>query len=228
LRKADEVHLIYRRSPEEMTADKHEVIELIQEASGQTIEQLEISLADRKRLGSIVEMFQRPEQITMEKMIKLEDSISKMLKKDAFERLSGKHEKLAELKVYLMTQPVRILGTDKVSGLECQRMELGPPDESGRRAPVPIEGSEFVIEADTVIFSIGQQIDYSWLGTNSGIQMAKNGQIMINSDTLQTSRSRVYAGGDVARGPVNMIRAIADGQKAAKAIDRLLAGDGRP
>lgn len=228
LRAAEEVHLIYRRSPEEMTADKHEVIELIQEASGQEIEHLEISLADRKRLSRIFEIFQQPKQLTMKEMVEIEADISKLLKRDAFERLSGKHKKLADLKVYLMTQPVRILGTHKVSGVECQRMELGPPDESGRRAPVPIAGSEFVIEADMVIFAIGQQIDYSWLGTNSGIQIAKNGQIIIDFDTMQTSRFRVFAGGDVARGPVNMIQAIADGQRAAKAIDRLLAGDGGP
>jgi len=101
-------------------------------------------------------------------------------------------------------------------------MELSEPDESGRRRPVPVEGSEFTVPMDLVIFAIGQNVESGWLGKDSGVELSKWGEIIVDPKTQKTSRQRVFAGGDAVRGPSSMIDALADGIHAAEAIDELL------
>lgn len=147
--------------------------------------------------------------------------IEERLRSDVFEKFAAgsQHEKLA---LHFLTQPARVLGEQKVTGLECLRMALGEPDASGRRQPLPIPGSEFILHVDTVIFAVGQNVESGWLGQDSGIALKKYGEIIVDESTGQTSRDRVFAGGDAVRGPSSMIEAIADGKRAAEAIDRLL------
>jgi NADPH-dependent glutamate synthase beta subunit-like oxidoreductase len=124
-----------------------------------------------------------------------------------------------------LTNPVRILGNPHVTAVECVRMELGPPDESGRRRPLPIPGSEFVIEADSVIMAIGQVPDLSFIRQEDGIQLTRQGAVAIDPETMATTAPGIYAGGDVAAaGPRIVIQAVADGLRAARAIDDYLQG----
>lgn len=124
-----------------------------------------------------------------------------------------------------LTDPVRILGNPRVTAVECVRMELGPPDESGRRRPLPIPGSEFTIEADSVIMAIGQMPDLSFLREEDSIQLTRQGTILIDPETMATTAPGIFAGGDVAAaGPRIIIQAVADGLRAARAIDDYLQG----
>lgn len=118
-----------------------------------------------------------------------------------------------------LTNPKRILGKDgKMTGLECLRMELGEPDESGRRRPIPIEGSEFVIEADMMIQAISQRPDISWLDEDSKFKTTRWQTFEVDPDTFETSVPGVFAAGDDVTGPATIVEAIADARKAAKAI----------
>lgn len=111
--------------------------------------------------------------------------------------------------------PQRILATHgRVSGLECLRAKLGDPDADGRRRPVPIEGRTFVVPASTIILAIGQQADTGFLDKSTIIARDSDGGIDVQ-ETGETSLSRVYAGGDITRGPAIIIAACADGRKAA-------------
>ena len=124
-----------------------------------------------------------------------------------------------------LTNPVRILGNPHVAAVECIRMELAPPDESGRRRPLPIPGSEFVIEADSVIMAIGLTPDLSFLREEDGVQLSRRGNIDIDLKTMATIAPGIFAGGDVAAaGPRIIIQAVADGLRAARAIDDYLQG----
>jgi NADPH-dependent glutamate synthase beta subunit-like oxidoreductase len=124
-----------------------------------------------------------------------------------------------------LTNPVRILGENgRVRGVECVRMRLGEPDASGRRRPIPIEGSEFTLEADTVIMAIGQTPDLSFIQESDGIEVTRQGWIAVDSQSLATTAPGVFAGGDAAFGPRIVIEAIADGQRAARSIDEYLRG----
>ena len=124
-----------------------------------------------------------------------------------------------------LTNPVRILGNPRVTAVECIRMELGPPDESGRRRPLPVPGSEFVIEADSVVMAIGLTPDLSFLREEDGLQLSRQGNIAIDPRTMATTAPGVFAGGDVAAaGPRIIIQAVADGLRAARAIDDYLQG----
>ncbi len=107
--------------------------------------------------------------------------------------------------------------------LECVRMELGEPDSSGRRRPVPVSGSEFVENYDLIIAAIGQK---SEIPEGFGVVSGKGGVIQVREDNLLTSRPGVYAGGDVVLGPSSVIEAVAQGRRAASAIDAYLGGDG--
>jgi heterodisulfide reductase subunit A2 len=118
---------------------------------------------------------------------------------------------------FLMT-PVRVLEKDgKAVGIECVHMELGEPDESGRRRPVPIEGSEFLMEVDTVIAAIGQNVLSEGLGVET-----KWGNIIVDDVTLETSLPGVFAGGDAVIGPASVVEAIGAGKQAAESIQRYL------
>jgi len=124
-----------------------------------------------------------------------------------------------------LTAPVRIVAVDgKVNGFECLRTELGPPDDSGRRRPVPVEGSEFIIDCDAVIPAIGQQIDVAWTRALPDIELTARHTIRVHPHTMQTSIPNVFAAGDAVNGPATVIEAVAAGHKAAEAIRQFLDG----
>ncbi|HHY83113.1 MAG TPA: NADPH-dependent glutamate synthase [Clostridiales bacterium] len=157
---ADEVHIVYRRSIEEMPARQEEVHHAVEE-------------------GIIFDM---------------------------------------------LTNPVEIIGEDGwVKGLKCIRMELGEPDESGRRRPIPVPGSEFTIEADIVIMAIGTSPNPLIKATTPGLETHKWGGIIVDEETGATSKEGVYAGGDAVTGAATVILAMGAGKKAAKAIHEKLS-----
>jgi len=121
-----------------------------------------------------------------------------------------------------LASPTRIiLKKGKVAALECIRNELGEVGEDGRRRPIPIEGSEFKIEADAIIVAIGQIPDVSFLN-GSAVSLRKNGTLVAHPRTCLTGEEHTYAGGDAVRGPATIVEAIADGRRAAEAICRQL------
>lgn len=129
------------------------------------------------------------------------------------------------IKIHFLAAPTKVLGIDgKVSGIECIKMELGEADASGRRRPVPIEGSEFSIELDMVIMAIGQSADVSFLNKEEQFELTRWGTFKVDPDTLQTNISGIFAGGDVVTGPATVIEAIAAGKEAAESIDRFIRG----
>jgi heterodisulfide reductase subunit A-like polyferredoxin len=134
---------------------------------------------------------------------------------------------LAEgVKMHYLTAPVRILGADgRVCGFECLRTELGPADESGRRRPVPVEGSEFVIECDAVIPAIGQQPEVEWLSNDPGLEISRRNTLVVNRHTMQTNTAQVFAAGDAVSGPATVIEAVAAAHRAAEAIHRYIQGE---
>jgi heterodisulfide reductase subunit A-like polyferredoxin len=132
---------------------------------------------------------------------------------------------LEGVKIEFLTNPVKVLTQNgRLKGLRCIRMELGAPDDSGRRRPIPIEGSEFDLDVDTLFPAIGQVPDTSFL-EDSGIRVAKRGTIEVDPLTLETNREGVFAGGDCQTGPGIAIEAIASGQRAAESIIRYLKGE---
>jgi heterodisulfide reductase subunit A len=132
------------------------------------------------------------------------------------------------VKIHYLASPVRILGEKgKVAGMECIKNKLGPPDASGRQRPVPIKGSEFKIDADTIIPAISQQPDLSFLESDHGLEISKWNSFVVNEKTLETNMSGVFAGGDCVTGPKTVIEAIAAGHTAAVSIDTFLQGKGR-
>ena len=129
------------------------------------------------------------------------------------------------VKVHTLTAPKRILGENgRVKALECVRMEPGEPDESGRRRPVAIEGSEFLMEVDAVIPAIGQESDWACLGPDCACTLSQWGTMKVDPLTLQTDDPDIFAGGDAVTGPRTVVEAIAAGQRAAVSIDRYLRG----
>lgn len=131
----------------------------------------------------------------------------------------------------LLTNPVRILPTPqtdrkaadygRVRAIECVRMQLGEPDSSGRRSPVPVEGSEFTIEADCVIMALGTSPNPLLKNTTAGLETLKRGEIAVDENG-KTSIEGVYCGGDAATGAATVIKAMGAGKKAAHAIDEYL------
>jgi len=127
----------------------------------------------------------------------------------------------------LLQNPTRIIGEEKgwVSGIEIQRMELGEPDSSGRRRPVPVKGSEFVLEVDTAIIAIGNDPNPLIPRTTHQIRTTKWGNIVVDPETQRTSMKGVFAGGDIVLGAATVILAMGEGRRAAKAIATYLADD---
>ena len=123
----------------------------------------------------------------------------------------------------LLTNPTRILADDRnwVRGIECQRMALGEPDASGRRKPVPMPGSEFVLEVQTVIEAIGQSPNPIIQATTPGLEVSKRGTV-VTDEKKETSRVAIFAGGDLARGGATVILAMRDGKVAAESIAQFL------
>jgi len=129
------------------------------------------------------------------------------------------------IQLQILTAPVEVVKKDgRVSGIQCIKMELGEPDTSGRRRPIPIKGSEFIVPADSMIASVAQAPEISFLDESHGLEVTPKGTFAIDPLTLATKRSGVFAGGDVARGPWILIQAIADGRRGALSIDRYLRG----
>ncbi|MCK4682898.1 NADPH-dependent glutamate synthase [Candidatus Bipolaricaulota bacterium] len=133
------------------------------------------------------------------------------------------HAKEEGINFQLLTNPVRFIEKDgAITGAECIRMELGEPDESGRRRPVPIPGSEFTIEADTVVIAVGNGPHPLVPRTTPGLDLTRRGNIVAEPDTGQTSKEGVFAGGDIVTGAATVIQAMGAGKRAAVAIDRYL------
>jgi glutamate synthase (NADPH) small chain len=124
-----------------------------------------------------------------------------------------------------LTLPTRILGDDEgwVTGLECVRTELGEPDESGRRRPLPVPGTEFTIEADLVVIALGTSPNPLVPQATTGLETDADGRILASPETGKTSREGVFAGGDIVTGAATVILAMGAGRTAAAAIDDYLA-----
>ena len=131
---------------------------------------------------------------------------------------------------HLLTNPVRIFTDDRnrVTGMECIRMELGEPDASGRRRPVPVKGSEFIIPADTIIVSIGNRPNPLVPQTSPDIQVSRHGTIVADLETMATSKPGVFAAGDIVSGAATVISAMGQGKKAARSIHRHITGEEPP
>lgn len=131
------------------------------------------------------------------------------------------HAEEEGVEFFLLTNPTRVHVDENnwVKGLECIQMELGEPDASGRRSPVPIEGSEFVMEVDTVIMALGTSPNPLIPRSTKGLDVTRRGTVVADEVTGQTTREGVFAGGDVVTGAATVISAMGAGKRAAAAID---------
>ncbi len=128
------------------------------------------------------------------------------------------------IKFKFLTTPIRFLGDKSgwVTGMECIAMQLGEPDESGRRRPIPIKGSEFVMDVDTVVVAIGQTPNPIIQRTTKSLETTRWGTIVVREKTGKTSKKGVYAGGDVVSGAATVISAMGAGKRAARSIHKYL------
>ena len=144
------------------------------------------------------------------------------------------HAEEEGIEFLLLNNPVEILGYENpddrrdprngfVTGMKCIKMQLGEPDERGRRRPIPIEGSEFVLDVYTVVISIGTSPNPLIKSTTAGLEVNKRGGIIVEEDTGATTKEGVYAGGDAVTGAATVISAMGAGKTAAKAIDEYLS-----
>jgi NADPH-dependent glutamate synthase beta subunit-like oxidoreductase len=128
-----------------------------------------------------------------------------------------------------LTVPVEIIHRDgKVEGIHCVRTELGPADESGRRRPLPVDGSDHVLEVDAVITAIGQAVDPVGLEAIDDLKWSHRETILARTASAETPSPGIFAGGDVVLGPATVVEAIGSGKKAAAAIDRYFEGLPQP
>jgi glutamate synthase (NADPH/NADH) small chain len=136
------------------------------------------------------------------------------------------HAKEEGVQFLLLTNPVEYLGDKNgwVTGVKCIRMELGEPDASGRRSPVPMAGSEFVIDVDTVVVAVGTMANPIVPSTTPGLETNRKGYIITKGESGETTRRGVYAGGDIVTGSATVILAMGAGRKAAQAIHEALSG----
>jgi NADH-quinone oxidoreductase subunit F len=126
---------------------------------------------------------------------------------------------------YLVT-PIGVQSNnDKIEGIECIRMKLGDVDESGRRRPVPIEGSEFKVDVDTLILAISQEPDISLIVGENGLKVSAWSTLEVDPETLHTNVEGIFAGGDVVSGPNTVTGAMAHGKRAAQMIDKYVRGE---
>lgn len=137
------------------------------------------------------------------------------------------HAEEEGVKMMLLNNPIRIIGDERhrVVAMECIRMELGEPDASGRRRPVPIKGSEFIMEVDTVIIAIGNQPNPLIPQSMPELQTTKHGTIVVDSETMMTSVPGIFAGGDIVSGAATVISAMGQARTAAGSIHRYLSGE---
>ncbi len=130
------------------------------------------------------------------------------------------------IKIHYLAAPVNIIGKNgKVTGLECTKMKLGEPDESGRARPIPIKNSEYIIEADVIIPAISQEPDLSFLPKDHNIDISRWQTFTADKNTMATNIPGVFAGGDAVTGPNTVINAIAQGHVAANSIERFITGE---
>jgi NADPH-dependent glutamate synthase beta subunit-like oxidoreductase len=128
------------------------------------------------------------------------------------------------IEIQFLVAPLRVIRSNgRVTGLQCTRMKLGEVDKSGRRRPVPIEGSEFTVEVDAVIAAVGQEPDVEPLN-DIGLELSRWKTLVVDPETLSTGLEGVFAGGDVVTGPNAVTPAMADGKVAARMIDNYLQG----
>ncbi len=128
------------------------------------------------------------------------------------------------IQIHFLVAPKQLRVKDgRITGVECIRTKLGATDESGRRRPHPVEGSEFIVKADTIITAIGEEPDLSFLPANHGLDISQRwNTFIVDEAILATSRPGIFAGGDVVTGPKSVVDAIAAGHVAARSIDRYL------
>jgi len=126
----------------------------------------------------------------------------------------------------VLNNPVKVLGDENgnVNGMECVKMELGEPDESGRRRPVEVKDSNYVLDVDTVIMSIGTSPNPLIRSTTEGLEANNRGCLIVNQDDMATTKEGVYAGGDAVTGAATVILAMGAGKTAASAIDKYIQG----
>ena len=128
------------------------------------------------------------------------------------------------IEFFLLTAPTRLFGdeTGRLTGMECLKMELGEPDESGRRRPVPIEGSEFKLDCDLAVIAVGSGANPLLTKSTPSLDLTKWGYIVADPDTGKTTKKAVWAGGDIVTGQATVILAMGAGRKAAKSIHQYL------
>ncbi len=130
------------------------------------------------------------------------------------------------IEIMNLTAPVRVIEEDgRVKAIECIKMELGEPDESGRRRPIPVEGSEFTMEVDAVIPAIGQESDWACLTDECECTLSDWGTMNVDTVTFQSDDPDIFAGGDAVSGPATVVEAIGAGKEAAVSIDRFIKGE---
>jgi NADPH-dependent glutamate synthase beta subunit-like oxidoreductase len=148
----------------------------------------------------------------------------------SLEEMPAHEEEIEECKeegilIHVLTNPKRIIGENgKVKAIECVKMTLGEPDASGRPRPIPVAGSEFILEVDGVIPALGQESDWACLGPECACTLSDWGTLNANPFTMQTDEPDIFAGGDAVSGPKTLVEAAAAGKKAAVSIDRFLNG----
>jgi len=153
-----------------------------------------------------------------------------ILYRRGLEEMPARPEEIEECReegicIQTLTQPVRFIGENgAVRAVECIQMRLADPDESGRRRPEPVPGSEFTIRVDAVITALGQEADWACLTPECSCTITPWGTMKVDPLTLQSDDPDIFAGGDAVRGPQTVVEAIADGRRAAVSIDRYIEG----
>ncbi len=148
----------------------------------------------------------------------------------SYEEMPANKEEIEEcaeegIEIMTLTNPTRVIGENgRVKAIECLKMELGEPDASGRRRPVPVPGSEFTIEVDAVIPAIGQESDWACLTEECTCTLSDWGTMNVDPVTLQTEDPDIFSGGDAVTGPATIVEAIAAGREAAISMDRFVRG----
>ncbi len=149
----------------------------------------------------------------------------------SLEEMPSRAEEIEEcqeegIPINILTQPVKFIGENgRIRAMECIKMQLMEPDDSGRRRPEPVPGSEFTIEVDGAILALGQEANWSCITPECACTLTDWGAMNVDSLTLQSDDKDIFAGGDAMRGPRSVIEAIADGKQAAISIERLLGGE---
>jgi glutamate synthase (NADPH/NADH) small chain len=134
------------------------------------------------------------------------------------------HAEEEGIEFFLLTAPIKFFGNDNgwVTGIECLRMELGEPDDSGRRRPIPIKGSEFQLECDMAVVAIGAGANPLLPTTTPGLELNKRGYIVADPEIGKTTKPGVWAGGDIVTGSATVILAMGAGRKAGNSIHEYL------